>query len=131
MWMSGYRGSGCEIRPAHAADLVAFYGTLPPQSVRAFVAAREGTTLGVAGIAYPRGLGAEPYLFSDWNSELRRHPRTIIAGARAMLAAFARPGLRAIADPGEALAPKLLRRLGFVADGDPADGIFIYRGNIR
>jgi hypothetical protein len=116
------------IRPATAADIAAFYGAPPMLSLRAMVAVDDGTPVAVAGLAY-QGAGKPPYLFSDIAPAMRRHAKTILRGARAMLAQLARPGMAALADPEHPGAARLLMRLGFVPAGCSDEGeVFVYRG---
>lgn len=96
-----------EIRPATAADLAAFYGTPPARTQRAWVAVLDGRPLAVCGVAYERGKPA--FLFSEIRPEMKRYPKTIIRGARMVLAETAGLGLRA-----QASSPRAARLLGWL-----------------
>jgi len=116
------------IRPATAADLIAFYGRPPPASVRALVAILDGRPVGVGGLKYEGGADGETLLvaFSDLRPELRAYPVAIMRAARRVVASMqGRPAI-ALADPAEPGAPAFLARLGFVHAASTAAGE-IYR----
>lgn len=104
------------IREATAADLAAFYGKAPARTVRAMVAVLGDDPIAVCGLAYQGG-GLPLLLFSEMKPEMRRFPKMILKGARAALALARGVSAVAVANPDEALSPKLLRHLGFVPSG--------------
>lgn len=107
-----------EVRSATAADLAAFYGEPQPLTQRAMVVVLDGKPIGIAGVAYERGVPVA--LFAEMKPEMKRFPKVIVRGARRFLAETPNiKGLRASASTPE--AARFLGFLGFKYIGSYGD----------
>lgn len=110
-----------EPRPATAVDIAAFYDGPQEKTMRAWAWTLDGEPIALAGIIY-HDPTHPPVLFSALKPEMKRFPRTIVRGARAMLEALVDVPMLTLADreiPGSA---RLLTRLGFRYAASTADG---------
>lgn len=110
-----------EIRPATAADLVAYYGGPLPWTVRAWVADLGGDILGVVGM---RPVYGATLVFSDIREDMRRYPVLIYRVARWAMEKAAERGLpvMCLEDRQEETAPAFLTRLGWELAAENHEG---------
>lgn len=107
-----------EIRHATAADIETFYGERQMLTQRALVVMLGGAPIGIAGVAYDRGVPVA--LFAEMKPEMKRFPKVIVSGARRFLAEMPNiKGLRASASTPE--AARFLGFLGFQYIGSYGD----------
>lgn len=110
-----------DFRTATEADVSAFYGTVP-YSMRACVALMDGVPSALSGVAYHNGC---LYAFMELRDEMRQHKVSVgrfMKYSRSRLAGmFSVPGI-AMAQPGEAMAPRVLQWLGFQHVASCRDG---------
>lgn len=116
-------------RPATREDVLRYY---PEQtaSFRAKVCELDGKPVGIIGLALTRPFAC---LFSAFDEALRPYLKSLtvlrlIKWVEGVVRACKRP-VRAIAEPTEPTAPKILQRLGFVfLEHNDGDDIYEYRG---
>ena len=100
-------------RLATTADLLTFYGRLPPYSVRARVLEIDGELLGVAGYHITNGMAV---MFSDWKEGIPAI--TVWREAVAMMKEIKMPAICVATDQ----SGKFLKRLGWQYAGPSDDG---------
>lgn len=103
-----------ETRLATADDIFAFYGKMPPRSVRAWAMERDGVVVGLAGYFVA---GGRAVMFSDINA-----PIPAVAIWRASKALMENLRIPAICVGTEKSKP-FLERLGWEYVGDSSDGM--------
>lgn len=103
-----------KIKHATAADVDAFYGSRPHQTVRALVACLDEKPVGIIGLARENGCSK---IFSEYSPELKdklkcmailRAIKTVLGWAR-----YSSLPVIAVAQPEESDSPRVLERLGF------------------
>ena len=101
-------------RAATEADLIAFYGSLPPVTTQAWVGIADGEVFGVLGLARDADTLV---FFSDYKPEAKQHLKrmTVLKLIRSMRDIIRKRGVPviALADEREPDSAKLLTRLGF------------------
>lgn len=102
------------IRPATQRDVEAFYGAMPPLTMKGFVVEHEGELLGIGGIYWNEG---KKVLFSEVKPEGERFKKTLVRVAKRIVKEL-RPRY-ALADKHTEGAAKLLEHLGF----EPVEGV--------
>ncbi len=107
-----------EMRPATQADWLAWYNSLPPSRVRAWVIADGSALLAIGGLKYG-GPRETPCVFFALKAEARGLKKTIHKSVMTGLAdvLHREPAVLAIRDENEATADRWLKRLGFVSTG--------------
>lgn len=103
------------VRPATAADFLAFVGELPPYRVKAWLGEVDGRIVGISGVAYPAN--SVPVLWADLTDEARAYPVTLHRAALKFLATLNHSRLVASASSDVPAARRWLERFGFVATG--------------
>lgn len=104
------------IRPATAADAVAYYGKTPGMSFRGYVAELDGEIVGIGGVYYDNGM---PIAFSEMKPPMRSHKKAMAKAVRMFERLFDSLGTKvyAVACATEPTAPYLLAKLGFKPTG--------------
>lgn len=105
------------LRPATAADFIAFAGAPPKMLTRAYVAELDGRVLAVGGLYYDSGVA---FAFCEISDEMRTHRKAIMRGARLVMDVVIRTmgtPVYAICSRREPNAPAFLTRLGFEPAG--------------
>lgn len=102
------------VRHATAADVDAFYGSRPYQTVRALVADLDGKPVGLIGLARENGCSK---IFSEYGPELKGRLKcmAILRAIKTVLEWAKESSLPviAVAQPEEPDSPRVLKRLGF------------------
>lgn len=111
--------SALEVRPATAADVVAFYGEPQSATIRAVVALEDGKPIGIAGIARKCGV---LMMFSEMKPEMRKYPKQMLKAAKKLMTLIEGLPVLAVADPNEPTAERLLRHLGLDYIGHCSEG---------
>lgn len=107
-----------EMRWVTPADIDAFYGARPPQTVRALALVEEGKVIAIGGLTSEKQYAVA---FIDLKPEARKHKKALV---RAMRTAYERlvqnskQPIIAIADPNEPTAAGLLEHFGFEHIGE-------------
>lgn len=110
-----------EIVPATAEMIKAFYGRLPPQTVKALAVVKDGEVLGLGGYyLVDNGI----LVFSDIGKCYRGQKKLIVRTMRKVMDMVINAKMRAyaIADPNFPVSGKVLERLGFV---EAREGIYV------
>jgi hypothetical protein len=115
------------VRPATAADFLAFHGELPPYRVKAFAGIVDGEVVGLAGLAFPHG-SPMPIAWADMSDDARRHAVALHKAAKAFFAGY-RGRVACAADPAIPASRRWLERLGFVPTGtmSPDGEVYVWQ----
>ncbi len=99
------------VRPATRADFEVFYGELPSQTVKAWVAVEDGKPIGIGGYYLAGGMAV---VFTDHKD---MNKRDMVRGARALMVELKKLGMDVVAgsDLPNATA---LKHFGFEPFGD-------------
>jgi len=120
------------MRAASAADLKDFYACAPPFRVRAWIVEdAAGRIMGVGGIEYRGGL-IKAFMDMAPGVDAKAHARTLIYGARRILAAARATGMPVLAarDPDQPRSATFLKHFGFVqTDGPDREEIWRWRNS--
>lgn len=111
------------IREATPADLEQFYGRMPPVTVRAIVALRDGVIECVAGITLEKNVSVA---FSDMRTAADK--KTILKTARQMVEWMRKYRPMVLLTPEQMCSDKFLKRLGFTHLGEKHE-MNVYRLN--
>jgi hypothetical protein len=115
------------VRLATTADVRAYFGALPAQTMRAYVAEMGGEIVGIVGLVQERGGAA---LFADWREVLRPHFRSmaVMRAIRAVLGWVQASVVPVVAGAkeDEPLAPGLLERMGFRPVEVAGEVVYVY-----
>lgn len=110
-------------RFATAADLDAYYGERPAQTVRAVILALDDEPAAVVGLANEGGYYK---LFSEYKPQFKPYLRsmTTLRAIKAVMRMIkqARLPVVAVEQPNEPDSPRLLARMGFVFHNDSDSG---------
>lgn len=110
-----------EIRPATEDDLMNFYGKMPPTTVRAIVAVRDGVVECVAGITVQ-----EKILIAFSDTRTTANKKTIWQTARRMVEWMRKYNPTVLLTPEQMQSDKFLKKLGFTHFGEKYE-MNIYR----
>lgn len=99
-----------ELRPATAADIIAYFGEPVGPTVRAWIGFIDGEIAGIGGLKYYRGAPLE--VFMDIKPLARKHPKALVQACRTVIRELRGTPARVIADPNEPKSGKLLALLG-------------------
>jgi hypothetical protein len=110
------------VMDATAAQLCAFYGTVPPRTCRTWAVVDGVRVVGVCGYMQA---GAGFRVFADLTPELRRCPRVILQAARHVLTELRgkKVPVTAICDETIPAAARFLAHFGFKRQ---LDGVFLW-----
>lgn len=98
------------IRPATKADIEAYYGTLPPQTIRAWVGEKDGKMMGIGGYSLAKGA---VIVFTDHRPEISK--RDIVRGARFLMRIYRDLKMEVLAiPPPEGEGKSAMAHYGFV-----------------
>ncbi len=100
-----------EVRPATRADFETFYGELPSQTVKAWVAVEDDNPVGIGGYYLSGGMAV---VFTDHKDMSKRD---IIRGARALMVELRKLGMDVVAGSDFPNATAL-KHFGFEPFGD-------------
>lgn len=113
------------VRYATSADVEAYYGYRPQQTVRALVAEMNGKPVGIIGVSREHSCSK---IFSEYGPELKGKLKcmAILRAIKVVMGWAIQSPLPvvAVAQPQEEGAPRLLRRLGFEFYDPGEDGDF-------
>ncbi len=99
------------VRPATRADFEAFYGELPSQTVKAWVAVEDDKPVGIGGYYLAGGMAVA---FTDQRDMSKRD---MVRGARALMAELKKLGMEVVAGSDFPNAT-ILKHFGFEPFGD-------------
>lgn len=110
-------------RLASASDIDAYYGSRPPQTLKAVILTLDGSPAAIVGLANEGNCWK---LFSEYRPQFKRYLRSM-ATLRAIKATMSlveqcRLPVVAVTQPDEPDSPRLLRRLGFEFHNESEDG---------
>jgi hypothetical protein len=116
--------TNCDVRPATAEDITAWFGGPPPYTCKAFVMEVDGKLEAMYGLKFA---GGEVACFSTLTEVARKHKRAVVEGIRLLRKELDKhPYVVAYATKGEPTAEGFIRHVGFKHVGTAFWGEEVY-----